>query len=84
MALGPTIVIARMAKRLAEDVTIYTDGDEALAEEYRRVLSKSQIKVDTRAVVSLEKEQLGANVTVHFGDQSKKTEGFLVSRDYQQ
>lgn len=79
MPVMPTVVIARMAKRLADDVTIYTDGNESLADEFRKVLAKSSIKVDTKPIERLEKGKVGAEVTVHFKDKSQQTEGFLVS-----
>ncbi len=77
-AVFPAMLVARMAKRLAGDVTIYTDNNESLSKQIRESLGKSSIKVDSRSIARLEKRKVGAEVTIHFADKSVQTEGFLV------
>jgi hypothetical protein len=79
MPVMPTVVVARMAKRLAEDVTIYTNGNESVAEEYRKVLARSSIKIDTMPIERLEKGKEKGEVIIHFKDVERQvTEGFIV------
>ena len=78
-AVFPSMLVARMAKRLAGDVTIYTDNNESLSKQFRESLGKSLIKVDNRPIARLEKSKVGAEVIIHFADDSVQTEGFLVS-----
>lgn len=79
--MAPTI--ARMAARLAGQVTVYTDGDTALGERIRGSLKSTQkFHVENRRVVKLAKDpevegEAGLLVTVEDGTVNK--EGFLVS-----
>lgn len=84
---GPAIHMARGAKQLASRVTIYTDGDKALASSLPAALraeEKDGIVIDSRPIASLYKEQPDestSDVTIHFSDGSdSKREGFLVHR----
>lgn len=84
---GPAIHMARGAKQLASKVTIYTDGDEALASSLSPGLlleEKDTITIDSRPIAKFQKERpvdSTSDVTVHFADGSDpKREGFLVHR----
>ena len=72
--------MARMAKRLTENVTVYTDGVEELGEQIALALkdSVSGIKVDKRRIRRLMKGPEGSQVDMLFEDESKLREGFLV------
>ncbi|KAI2618035.1 thioredoxin reductase glit [Hypomontagnella submonticulosa] len=78
--MAPTI--ARMAARLAGQVTVYTDGDTALGERIRGSLKSTQkFHVENRRVVKLAKDpevegEAGLLVTVEDGTVNK--EGFLA------
>ena len=71
--------MARMAKRLTPNVTIYTDGAEELAQQTTEVAVDDDIKVESRRILRLEKGIQGSSVEVHFDNGQKITEGFLVS-----
>src|SRR4051812_16854249 len=77
---GVALHMARMAKRLAPNVTVYTDGAEELAEQITLALkgSVSGIKVDKRHITQLKKGPEKAEVIMKFKDGSEVTEGFLV------
>ncbi len=75
---GAALHLARMAKRLTPNVTIYTDGAEELSEQIRLALGESDIKVDNRRIVRLEKGPQKSEVIVHLEDGTSKREGFLV------
>lgn len=82
-AVGLALHLARMAKRLAKDVTIYTDAAKNLSEQVAAAIGPSDIRLDTRPISRLEKGASGAEVVLHFSDGSEtRTEGFLVSTKY--
>jgi len=73
--------MARMAKRLSDNVTVYTDGSVDLSEEIEAavaVTGDGNIKVERRRVVRLERAESGSGVVVHLEDGTTVTEGFLV------
>ncbi|MCJ1247524.1 hypothetical protein MMC30_004738 [Trapelia coarctata] len=70
--------IARMARRLADNVTIYTDSNKSLSEQLREDLGNSHITVDARSITHLEKSTVGHAVIIHFDDLTTKTEDFLA------
>lgn len=73
--------MARMAKRLTEQVTVYTNGAEGLTNEIQAVLkgSISGIRLDERKIAKLTKGEKETEVDVAFVDGETVTEGFLVS-----
>lgn len=79
-SVGAALHLARMAKRLAPTVTIYTNGAEDLYEQIILGLNGSEIKVDKRRIARLEQgsgsEQ--TRVIVHLEDGTDIREGFLV------
>ncbi|TVY80806.1 Thioredoxin reductase gliT [Lachnellula suecica] len=80
--------LARFALRLADDVTIYTNGDESGASEIRNILAKAgsetksrnNIVVETKKIARLIKGEKSAEVEVILEDGSKKTEGFIAHK----
>ncbi|KAK2874948.1 hypothetical protein FQN49_001922 [Arthroderma sp. PD_2] len=84
LAIGPTANpkpaehLARLAHNLAKTVTIYTNGNDELAEQLRPSIEKDQwLSLDTRVIKHLRKTD-GIPVTVELQDGTDKTEGFLV------
>ncbi len=70
--------MARMAKRLAPNITIYTDGAEELAQQTAQAAVDDDIKVESRRITRLEKGAEGSTVVVHLDNGQTITEGFLV------
>lgn len=71
--------LARMAKRLTPNVTLYTNGADDLAQKTREAAKDDDMKVVSRTIKRLEKTAEGAGVVMHFENGEKITEGFLVS-----
>jgi gliotoxin/aspirochlorine biosynthesis thioredoxin reductase len=85
--IGPATHMARGARQLADKVTIYTDGNEALASSLSaglRAEEAANIVLDSRPIARLEKMQPAdstAAVRIHFADGSApEPEEFLVHR----
>lgn len=78
---NPMVAIhfARMAKRFATTVTLYTDGAEELAQTLKESARGTGIKVDMRKISKLAKGPGESDVQVIFEDGTQVTEGFLVS-----
>ena len=80
--------LARFALRLADNATIYTNGDESVAKGIKEVLakagaetrSKNNIFVDERKIAKLVKGTKNAEVEVFLADGAKKTEGFIAHK----
>jgi gliotoxin/aspirochlorine biosynthesis thioredoxin reductase len=80
--------MARYANRLAEEVAVYTDGNEAVTEVITALLgglepsSKSarNISAEARKIVRLRKLEKWAGVEVELEGGEKKVEGFLVHK----
>ncbi|KAF3005414.1 hypothetical protein E8E14_000324 [Neopestalotiopsis sp. 37M] len=77
--------VARQALRMADAVTIYTNGNEELGKELEDALKAgpAPMMVDTRKIAKLVKGSEGAQVALQFvGDEgnSSKTEGFLAHK----
>lgn len=70
--------LARMAKRLTPNVTIYTDGADELAQKTAEAAADDDIKVESKMIKRLEKGE-ESSVILHFKDAQTFTEGFLVS-----
>lgn len=74
----PAEHLARMAHNLAKTVTIYTNGNDTLADEIRPAVERdSWLSVENRPIRSLQKTD-GVPVVVEFEDGKTKEEGFLV------
>ncbi|TGO27947.1 hypothetical protein BPAE_0034g00270 [Botrytis paeoniae] len=73
---GIHMVIAANAAQLSDEVTLYTHGDEAIAEQLSP-LAKAPFKIDTRKIKRLV-DNGGSSVTIQFTDGSVKEEAFLV------
>ena len=72
--------MGRMAKRLADKVTIYTDGNEELAEQLRSIVADdSAMQIDNRSIQRLSKGAHAAEVDMTFAGGAVATEGFIVS-----
>ena len=71
--------LARMAKRLTPNVTIYTNGADELAQKTAEAAVDDDIKVESRTITLLEKGAEESSVVVYFKDGQTITEGFLVS-----
>ncbi|KAJ5082263.1 hypothetical protein N7532_011306 [Penicillium argentinense] len=90
LAMGPianpprALHLARMARRLSESVTVYTNGNEQLVNEIQKAAEASSnatswLKFDARPITRFEKGDIAKTVIVHFDETDKsKTEGFLV------
>ena len=71
--------MARMAKRLTPNVTIYTDGVEDLAQQTVQLAVNDDMKVESRRIARLKKGAEGSSVIMYFDNGDVITEGFLVS-----
>ena len=71
--------MARMAKRLTPNVTIYTDSKEDLAQQMAQLAVNDDMKVESRRITLLKKGAEGSSVMMHFENGDVITEGFLVS-----
>ncbi|CCD49859.1 hypothetical protein BofuT4_P095670.1 [Botrytis cinerea T4] len=73
---GIHMVIAANAAQLSDEVTLYTHGDEALAEQLSP-LAKAPFKIDTRKIQRLV-DNGGSSITIQFTHGSVKEEAFFV------
>jgi len=81
---GVALHMARMAKRLSDKVTIYSNGDEEVSSELSKIAADAGFAVETRRVVRLEKDGgTRSGIVVHLEDGTMATEGFLVSTTLQ-
>lgn len=73
---------ARQALRMAESVTLYTNGNDQLASDLDAALkaAPAPMTVDARKIAKLSKAPERAQVTLHFVDGTTKTEGFLAHK----
>ncbi|UKZ72375.1 hypothetical protein TrVFT333_000004 [Trichoderma virens FT-333] len=80
--VSPALNLARMAKRLAEKVVIYTNGATELMDQIVAALgSDPVITFDNRRVVRLEKvDEDRSETIVYFDDGSSVSQGFLVHK----
>ena len=73
--------MARMANRMAENITIYTNGNEAVADKMKELMGSKPLTIDSRQITSLERNVGGEGMNVGFKDGGSKHEAFLVSSD---
>jgi hypothetical protein len=69
--------LARMAKRLAAKVTIYSDGDQELGDQIK-IAAGDDIEIDNRRITRLHKGSSKSEVVLTFEGGEQITEGFLV------
>ncbi|KAJ5206573.1 Pyridine nucleotide-disulfide oxidoreductase class-II [Penicillium cf. griseofulvum] len=79
-SIKPVMHVARMARRFATTVTIYTHGAEELTQELEKATRDTGFKVDSRAIKKLVMGPGASDVEVGFEDGTQKMEGFLVHR----
>lgn len=72
--------MGRMSKRLADKVTIYTDGNEELAEQLRGIVANDPaMQIDNRSIQRLSKGARAAEVDITLAGGEVVTQGFIVS-----
>ncbi|KAJ5940499.1 Pyridine nucleotide-disulfide oxidoreductase class-II [Penicillium verrucosum] len=76
----PAMHVARMARRFATTVTIYTHGAQELTQALEKASSDSGIKVDSRPIARLVKGPGASDVEVGFEDGTQRMEGFLAHK----
>lgn len=72
--------VARMARRFATTVTIYTHGAQEVTQALEKASYHTGIKVDSRPITRLVKGPGPSDVDVEFEDGTHRTEGFLAHR----
>lgn len=73
--------MGRMARRLAEKVTIYTDGNEELAEQLRTTVADDPVmRIDNRSIQRLSKGSQAAEVDITLAGGDVVTEGFIAHK----
>ncbi|KAF4617078.1 hypothetical protein G7Y89_g15070 [Cudoniella acicularis] len=80
--------LGRFALRLADKVTIYTNGDENLAKEIKEAISKAKPETKTRRNITVEDRKIAklvkgpnrAEVEVVLNDGERRMEGFLAHK----
>lgn len=78
-SLRPALHLARMASRLAQKSTVYTNGAVELSEAISEPLRTAGFEIDTRHIAKLSEGSQEHEVILEFDDGSVKTEGFLAS-----
>jgi gliotoxin/aspirochlorine biosynthesis thioredoxin reductase len=74
--------VSHMAKRLVDNVTIYTNGNSEQASTLQEAIANLDgFRIDSRAFARLEKRETDAEpkIIIHFEDGSSAEEAFLVS-----
>lgn len=77
-ANGPAVHLARMANRLAKQVTVYTDGHSEFADELEPILAQHGFKIDKRPIRRLARGEGEAEVVLSFDTGADALEGFMV------
>ncbi|GFF30492.1 thioredoxin reductase [Aspergillus udagawae] len=72
--------VARMARRFADSVTIYTHGAEELGQVLKDAAEGTGIKVGKRPISRLVKGESKSEVQIVFEDGMNNTEGFLTHK----
>ncbi|KAF4444410.1 hypothetical protein F53441_11135 [Fusarium austroafricanum] len=71
--------VAPMAKRLAQSVTVYTNGDTSMPDTVKTKVHSSKVSYETRAIKSFALVNGGPSVKITLDDGTEKVEGFVVS-----
>jgi hypothetical protein len=81
-AVIPALHFARQASRMAEQVTLYTNGKGQLGKDLTDALDAkpAPMKVDPRKITKLVKVPERAKITFHFDDDKSTTEAFLAHK----
>ncbi|KAI0143691.1 FAD/NAD(P)-binding domain-containing protein [Xylariaceae sp. FL1272] len=81
-AVVPALHFARQALRMAKHVTIYTNGNETLANDLSAALetAPAPITVNPTKIARFVKDEQGARVTVHLDGGKTITEGFIAHK----
>lgn len=76
--------VALLAKRLASQTTIYTNGDTSLATSLPPLFHSTSINIETRKIAKLSLKNYPAETTVvvTFDDGQKKEETFMASHPW--
>ncbi|KAK0117786.1 hypothetical protein ONS95_012112 [Cadophora gregata] len=85
---GAALHMARYANRLAEKVTIYTNGNESVTKDIEKALSqckpesktRKNVTVDSRSILKMVKGAKGGEVEVHLEGGEKTLQGFLAHK----
>ncbi|KAJ5976721.1 hypothetical protein N7501_000063 [Penicillium viridicatum] len=72
--------VARMARRFATTVTIYTHGPQELTQALEKASHDMGIKIDSRPIARLAKGPGPSDVDVEFEDGTHRKEGFLAHK----
>jgi thioredoxin reductase len=75
------VILVEDASKFAENVTVYTNGDDQLAKEISAILAHkggSQVPIESRKITKLVRNPTGDSITLSFGDGNNRTETFLV------
>lgn len=73
--------VSGMAASLAQNVVIYTNGDENATESMTAATKDRRLTIEGRKIVSIEQAQPDhPDVLVHLEDGSTRTEAFMVSK----
>ncbi|KAI1439022.1 FAD/NAD(P)-binding domain-containing protein [Xylaria sp. CBS 124048] len=77
----PATMLTGDGQKFADAMTIYTNGNRALAEDIStRVAEKKTVSVDDRRIARLGRVESGRGVLIDFEDGTQRTEAFLVHR----
>ena len=82
-AAAAAVHFARQSLRLSKEVTVYTQGDEQLTSDLKATLESPpipQMKIESRRITKFVKGAKGAEVILHFEDETTKTEGFIAHK----
>jgi thioredoxin reductase len=81
-AVIPALHFARQALRMADQVTLYTNGNEKLAEELTAALkaAPAPMTVNSKKITMLVKALERSRITLEFEDGTSITEGFLAHK----
>lgn len=70
--------LARMARRLSDKVTVYTDGAVELSESLKEPLRSAGFELDSRHIATVSSGSTNSEIKLEFEDGTILTEGFLV------
>ncbi|KAL6808126.1 hypothetical protein V8C40DRAFT_259859 [Trichoderma camerunense] len=79
-SLGPAMHLARMARRLAGKVTVYTDGAVELSQAIEEPLRAAGFELDSRHIARVSNGSGHSETKLEFDDGTIRTEGFLVHK----